>query len=81
MGWTTLSLALLARAAIRPRLGLALLRVAWRFRRRNWYFLPPFLPVPDAHYLRWRMYTAYRDPTALPPAEDVVRYALWAARR
>ena len=38
---------------------------------------PPFLPLPDRTYLRWRMYTAYADENAVPPAEDVVRFARW----
>ena len=31
----------------------------------------------DAAYLRWRMYTAYGDELAVPPAIDVVRFARW----
>lgn len=38
----------------------------------------PFLPIPDAAYVRWRMYTAYGDYDAIPPARDVERYARWA---
>jgi hypothetical protein len=68
------------RALRNPALGVALLRVAWRFRRRGWYRRPPFLPVPSRDYVRWRMYTAYGDYDAVPPAEDVVRYARWAVR-
>jgi hypothetical protein len=41
---------------------------------------PPFLPVPDRAYLRWRMYTAYGDEATVPPASDVIRYARWATR-
>jgi hypothetical protein len=59
---------------------MTLLRVAWRFRRRGWYRRPPFLPLPAIEYLRWRMLTAYGDPNAVPPAEDVERYARWAVR-
>jgi hypothetical protein len=80
VSWTTLGFRLFVRAMPRPKLALALLRVAWRFRARRWFARPPFLPVPDARYLRWRMYTAYRDADALPPVEDVERYALWASR-
>jgi taurine--2-oxoglutarate transaminase len=32
-------------------------------------------------YTRWRMYTAYGDERAVPPLEDVIRYARWAGRR
>ena len=50
---------------------------AWAFRRRDWWRRPPFLPLPDRNYLRWRMYTAYADEAAVPPVEDVVRFARW----
>ena len=79
-GWGSLVFALARRALRHPSLGMDLLRVAWRFRRRGWYRRPPFLPLPASEYLRWRMLTAYGDPNAVPPAEDVERYARWAVR-
>jgi hypothetical protein len=79
-GWGSLVFALTRRALRHPSLGMDLLRVAWRFRRRGWYRRPPFLPLPASEYLRWRMLTAYGDPNAVPPAEDVERYARWAVR-
>ena len=72
-----LFLALARRAALNPALAVDLLRVAWRFRRRGWYRRFPFLPLPSRDYVRWRMYTAYGDYDAVPPAEDVIRYARW----
>ncbi len=75
--WSSLVLHLAARAAISPRLALDLLKTAWAFRRRRWWARPPFLPLPDRPYLRWRMYTAYADEGAVPPAEDVIRFARW----
>ncbi len=75
--WASLSVALAGRALLSPRLALDLLRTAWAFRRRFWWRLAPFLPVPDRTYLRWRMYTAYGDERAVPPVEDVVRFARW----
>jgi len=33
--------------------------------------------IPDRTYLRWRMYTAYASEDAVPPLEDVVRFARW----
>ncbi len=62
---------------MRPPVAVDLLRVAWRFRRRDWYKRAPFLPLPARDYVRWRMYTAYGDYDAVPPAEDVIRYARW----
>lgn len=76
--WFRLSLALGARVIRHPRLAADLLGVAWRFRSRNWWRRPPFLPLPDSDYLRWRMHTAYGDDDAVPPAEDVARYAKWS---
>ena len=81
MRWPRLTLLLALRALRDPVLGAALLRVGWRFRRRHWYRHPPFLPVPDRRYLRWRMLTAYGDPNAVPPVDDVARYARWAVHK
>lgn len=75
--WTTLTLTLAGRALIRPRLALDLLTAAWAFRRRGWWRVAPFLPLPDRAYLRWRMYTAYGDEEAVPPLRDVERFARW----
>lgn len=75
--WIGLGLCLALRALFNPRLALDLWRMVWSFRRRGWYRTPPFLPVPPREYLRWRMYTAYGDEAAIPPVEDVVRFARW----
>jgi hypothetical protein len=75
--WTSLALALVPRALVKPRVALDLLTVAWAFRRRRWWRTPPFLPVPPPEYLRWRMYTAYGDEHAVPPLRDVLRFARW----
>ena len=65
------------RAAINPRLALDLIKLAWSFRARNWYRIPPFLPMPPRTYTRWRMYTAYGEEDAVPPLDDVIRFARW----
>lgn len=75
--WVALTASLAGRAVIRPRLALDLLATAWAFRRRGWWAQPPFFPLPDREYLRWRMYTAYANEEAVPPAEDVIRFARW----
>lgn len=75
--WTSLCLTLTARALVRPRLALDLVSAAWAFRRRDWWSTPPFLPLPDRTYLRWRMYTAYGEEDAVPTATDVERFARW----
>ena len=79
--WWPLALRLTARGLANPRTAAALVRVGWRFRARDWYRRFPFLPVPSREYMRWRMYTAYGDERAVPPADDVVRYARWAVRK
>ena len=63
----------------RPLLIPTLLATAWAFRARGWYRRPPFLPLPPVDYLRWRMDTAYGDPDASPPAEELARFVTWAA--
>jgi hypothetical protein len=64
----------------RPRVLTALAGLGWASRRRGWHRRFPFLPVPPASYLRWRMDTAYGDPDASPPEGDTVRYLEWARR-
>ncbi len=78
--WAGLSLRLALRTLVNPRLAVDLLRVLWSFRARQWYRKPPFLPLPPATYIRWRMYTAYGDEAAVPPVEDVIRFARWRRR-
>lgn len=80
-GWGPLILGLTVRAVTSPSLARDLLRVSWRFRARRWFLKPPFLPLPSREYTRWRMYTAYGDERAVPPLDDVIRYARWAGRR
>lgn len=66
------------RAAVRrPGMIPDLLAAAWAFRRRGWYRRPPFLPLPSAAYLRWRMDTAYGDPEAVPSADELRRFLRW----
>lgn len=75
--WASLALSLAGRALLSPRLAVDLLGTAWAFRRRDWWKRPPFLPVPDREYLRWRMYTAYGHESAVPPVSDVISFARW----
>ncbi len=79
--WWPLAMRLTWRGLTNPRTAAALVRVGWRFRARDWYRRFPFLPLPSREYMRWRMYTAYGDERAVPPADDVVRYARWAVRK
>ena len=79
--WASLGATLVGRALRNPAVAIDLLRVAWRFRRRFWWRKPPFLPIPDATYVRWRMHTAYGDADTVPPAADLIRYARWVGRQ
>jgi hypothetical protein len=80
MKWTRLIVALTLHSLLHPLDGVRLLRVMWRFRSRRWYRRFPFLPLPSRTYLRWRIHTAYGDDDAVPPAEDLVRYARWSTQ-
>lgn len=80
MSWSRLTLSLIRRSLRNPGVAVSLMRVGWRFRRRDWYRRFPFLPVPAREYVAWRMHTAYGRDDAVPPADDVIRYARWATR-
>ena len=69
----------LSLAVRRPALMPALLGLAWSFRARDWVKRPPFLPLPPAGYMQWRMDTAYGDPHAVPPPDELERFVRWAA--
>jgi hypothetical protein len=75
--WPALAARLVLRASVNPRLALDLVRLTWSFRARDWYCRAPFLPLPPRDYVRWRMFTAYGDEDAVPPLDDVVRFARW----
>ena len=75
--WPAFYVRLGLRALVSPRVAFDLSRLAWSFRARDWYRRPPFLPVPPRDYLRWRMFTIYGSEDAVPPVEDVVRFARW----
>jgi hypothetical protein len=64
----------------RPRTIPHLLQAAWAFRARAWYAKPPFLPLPPASYMRWRLETAYGDPAAVPSDNEIERYLRWTSR-
>ena len=78
--WTSLALTLAARAVVNPGVAADLLTLGWAFRRRDWYRHRPFLPLPPPEFIRWRMHTAYGDEHAVPPVEDVLRFARWRRR-
>lgn len=75
--WARVAMALASRPVLWPtavRAGVLLVPAGW-WRR------PPFLPVPDARYLRFRMITAYGgDGTTPPTPDDVVTWLSWLRR-
>lgn len=70
--WFHCSMAVLRR----PRLWFAATRQILRAVPTQWWARPPFVPVPDATYVRFRLETAY-GPHATPRVADVVRYLEW----
>ena len=54
------------------------MRQALRLARPGWWRRPPFLPLPDPAYLRFRMETAYGGAGDQPPrSADLVTYLRW----
>lgn len=60
----------------RPALWPTAVTQAFRLARPGWWKRPPFLPVPDRDYVRFRMQTAYGS-TGSPAPEDLVAYLNW----
>jgi len=60
----------------RPRLWSTALRQAHRLARPGWWRRPPFLPLPDRAYLRFRLETQYGGDGSPAPA-DLVTYLEW----
>jgi hypothetical protein len=82
MGARSRQLGAAARAvAGRPDLWVTAAGTARRLAPRRWWTRFPPWPVPDRRYLGFRMETAYGDPDAVPPPEDVVAYLEWCRRR
>ena len=76
VGWAGAFLAI----AARPRLWWVAVRQLVRVARPRWWRRAPFLPLPDAGYLRFRMETAYGD-TRVPRPADLVAYLEWCDTR
>jgi hypothetical protein len=70
--WLTVGSALLRR----PGLWATAFRQAFRLAAPGWWRRRPFLPVPDADYLRFRLETQYGSDHEPEPA-DVITYLHW----
>jgi hypothetical protein len=65
-----------------PSLWATAARQAGRLARPGWWRHPPFLPVPDAEYLRFRLETAYGGHGDVAPnPDDLVTYLRWCRRQ
>lgn len=65
-----------AAVARRPDLWATALRQASRTAAHGWWRRPPFLPLPDRAYLRFRLETHYGEAGAPRPG-DLVTYLEW----
>jgi hypothetical protein len=67
-----------AAVAVRPRLWPVAARQTARLARPGWWRRPPFLPVPDRGYARFRLVTQYGGAgDRAPEAADVLNYLAW----
>lgn len=66
--------------AARPRLWPAAATQGRRLARPGWWHRWPPLPLPDPHWLRFRLQTAYGDPEHVPAPEDVLAWLEWCRR-
>jgi len=72
------TLAAVLAVVVRPALWPVALRQALRLVPPRWWRRAPYLPVPPAEYLRFRMVTAYGGEGRLRlRADDVVDYLRW----
>lgn len=74
VGWLRVAPALLRRPDLWWTAAVQVRRLA----RAGWWRRPPFLPLPDRTYLRFRMVTAYGgDGRRAPEPDDLVSYLEW----
>ena len=60
-----------------PALWATAVRQVGRIAPRHWWRRPPFLPLPEPEYLRFRMETQYgAEHDAIDPA-DLITYLRW----
>jgi hypothetical protein len=65
------------RVLLRPDLWWTACGVLVRMARPGWWRRPPYLPWPDDRLWAFRMVTAYGDPGAVPPPDDVISFLEW----
>jgi len=75
-----LFISVIAAVAIRPRLWPVSLVTMWRMTPNRWWVRAPHVPVPDSHFLRFRLITMYGGDGSADPARigaDVVAWLDW----
>jgi hypothetical protein len=65
--------------AVRPRLWVEGLRFLGAMAEPGWWRRPPFLPIPEPGYLRWRIATAYGSAEHPVRPDDLVAVLRWRA--
>ena len=60
-----------------PSLWFTAVRQMFRLAPNGWWRRPPFLPQPDARYLRFRLETQYGDAMHATEPHDLVTYLAW----
>ena len=73
MSWLRIGAAI----AARPALWRTAVRQVRRTAAPQWYRHAPFLPVPAADYMHFRLVTQYGDANHRPVPADVVNYLAW----
>lgn len=77
-------LKVLASVAVEPRLWPTALRQLFRLAPNRWWAKAPFLPLPPADYLEFRLVTQYGGGEGAPRPDiepnDVVEYLRWCRR-
>ncbi len=62
---------------LHPELWVTAIRQVVRIAPRYWWKKPPFLPLPEPDYLRFRMETQYGSEHAAIDAADLITYLRW----
>jgi hypothetical protein len=65
---------------VHPALWWSTLRLLVRMAAPGWWRRPPFVPLPDPAYVRFRMETAYGT-DGTPTTRDLVAYLRWCHDR
>ncbi|MHB8219591.1 MAG: hypothetical protein ACYDHU_04615 [Acidimicrobiales bacterium] len=76
-GWWHIVSAVAPSVLARPGLWPTTAVVVARMARPGWWHAPPFAPVPDSDYWRFRMVTAYGRGDDAPSPIDVVEFLRW----